>query len=80
MKHTHQYVVNGSQVMSDLEQAFAAQSGQIGVHLGHSPWILIDQARIDAFAEITEDQQFPILVPNHAHHRQLTNRLDLLIV
>ena len=45
MKHTHQYVVNGSQVMSDLELAFAAQSGQIGVHLGHSPWILIDQAQ-----------------------------------
>jgi acyl dehydratase len=47
MKHTHQYVVNGSQVMSDLDLAFAAQSRQIGVHLGHSPWILIDQARIE---------------------------------
>ena len=66
MKHTRQYVVNGSQVMSDLEQAFAAQSGQIGVHLGHSPWILIDQARIDAFAEITEDQQFIHVDPARA--------------
>ena len=37
MKHTHQYVVNGSQVMSDLELAFAAQSRQIGVHLGAQP-------------------------------------------
>ena len=66
MKHTREYVVNGSQVMSDLEQAFAAQSGQIGVHLGHSPWILIDQARIDAFAEITEDQQFIHVDPARA--------------
>ena len=66
MKHTRQYVVNGSRVMSDLEQAFAAQSGQIGVHLGHSPWILIDQARIDAFAEITEDQQFIHVDPARA--------------
>ena len=59
MKHTHQYVVNGSQVMSDLELAFAAQSRQIGVHLGHSPWILIDQARINGFAAITEDPIHP---------------------
>lgn len=58
MKHTPQYVVNGSQVMSDLELAFAAQSRQIGVYLGRSPWILIDQARIDGFAAITEDHQF----------------------
>ena len=42
MKHTDEYVVNGSSVMSDLERAFAAQSGQIGMHLGHSPWILVD--------------------------------------
>ena len=66
MKHTDEYVVNGSSVMSDLEQAFAAQSRQIGMHLGHSPWILVDQARIDAFAKITEDQQFIHVDPARA--------------
>jgi acyl dehydratase len=30
----------------------------IGKTLGRSPWLLIDQARIDAFADITEDPQF----------------------
>ena len=53
-------------MMSDLERAFAAQSGQIGMHLGHSPWILVDQARIDAFAKITEDQQFIHVDPARA--------------
>lgn len=66
MKHTDEYVVNGSSVMSDLEQAFAAQSRQIGMHLGDSPWILVDQARIDAFAKITEDQQFIHVDPARA--------------
>ena len=66
MKHTDEYVVNGSSVMSDLERAFAAQSRQIGMHLGHSPWILVDQARIDAFAKITEDQQFIHVDPARA--------------
>ena len=52
--------------MSDLERAFAAQSRQIGLHLGHSPWILVDQARIDAFSKITEDQQFIHVDPARA--------------
>jgi len=30
----------------------------IGTEIGLSKWILVDQARIDAFAEITEDRQF----------------------
>lgn len=30
----------------------------IGTEMGLSRWILVDQARIDAFAEITEDRQF----------------------
>lgn len=30
----------------------------IGTEIGVSRWILVDQARIDAFAEITEDRQF----------------------
>ena len=58
MKHTEEYVVNGSKLMSDLQNAYVAQSLLIGETLGHSPWLLIDQARINAFADITEDPQF----------------------
>ena len=32
--------------------------GRIGQEVGLSDWIVIDQARIDAFAEATEDRQF----------------------
>ncbi|TAJ56719.1 MaoC/PaaZ C-terminal domain-containing protein, partial [Brevundimonas sp.] len=32
--------------------------GLIGHEIGVSRWITVDQARIDAFAEITEDRQF----------------------
>jgi acyl dehydratase len=31
---------------------------KVGQEVGVSDWILIDQARIDAFAEVTEDRQF----------------------
>ena len=58
MKHTDEYVVNGSKLMSDLQNAYVAQSLLIGETLGHSPWLLIDQARINTFADITEDPQF----------------------
>ncbi len=40
--------------MVSIEE-FVALSGQM---LGHSDWLLIDQARIDAFADVTEDHQF----------------------
>ena len=30
----------------------------VGTEVGVSDWILVDQARIDAFAEVTEDRQF----------------------
>ena len=32
--------------------------GKIGEEIGVSGWLLIDQARIDAFAAVTEDHQF----------------------
>jgi acyl dehydratase len=32
--------------------------GKIGSEVGVSDWILVDQARIDAFADVTEDPQF----------------------
>ena len=31
---------------------------KVGTDIGTSNWILIDQARVDAFAEVTEDRQF----------------------
>jgi acyl dehydratase len=31
---------------------------KVGTEVGVSDWILVDQARIDSFAEITEDPQF----------------------
>ena len=33
-------------------------AGLVGQEVGVSRWITVDQARIDAFAEITEDRQF----------------------
>jgi len=33
-------------------------SARVGSEVGISGWILVDQARIDAFADITEDPQF----------------------
>ena len=33
-------------------------NARIGSEVGVSDWILIDQARIDAFADATEDRQF----------------------
>jgi len=39
---------------------------RVGEEVGVSDWILIDQARIDAFAEITEDPQFIHIDPARA--------------
>jgi acyl dehydratase len=33
-------------------------NARIGTEIGTSDWITIDQARIDAFAEVTEDRQY----------------------
>ncbi|TMJ18559.1 MAG: MaoC family dehydratase [Alphaproteobacteria bacterium] len=40
--------------------------GRVGSEVGLSDWILVDQARIDAFAEITEDRQFIHVDPEAA--------------
>ena len=32
--------------------------GKVGAEIGASPWILIDQAAIDTFADVTGDHQF----------------------
>ena len=39
---------------------------KVGQEVGVSDWILIDQARIDAFAEVTEDRQFIHVDPEAA--------------
>jgi acyl dehydratase len=39
---------------------------RIGTVIGHSDWITVDQARIDAFAEATEDRQFIHVDPDAA--------------
>ena len=39
---------------------------KVGSEVGISDWILIDQARIDAFAQITEDPQFIHIDPEAA--------------
>ena len=39
---------------------------RIGEEVGVSDWILIDQARIDAFADVTEDHQFIHIDPKAA--------------
>jgi acyl dehydratase len=41
-------------------------AARVGDEVGVSDWILIDQARIDAFAEITEDRQFIHVDPQAA--------------
>src|SRR3954462_586047 len=39
---------------------------RVGEEVGVSDWILVDQARIDAFAEVTEDRQFIHVDPEAA--------------
>jgi acyl dehydratase len=40
--------------------------GRVGTEVGVSGWLTIDQARIDAFAEATEDRQFIHVDPEAA--------------
>ena len=48
--------------VASLEEIHA----RIGTVIGTSDWITIDQARIDAFAEVTEDRQFIHVDPRAA--------------
>jgi len=45
--------------------------GLIGQEVGVSRWILVDQARIDAFADVTEDHQFIHVDPERARRTDL---------
>ena len=44
--------------MSNGENAFAVLSTIVGSAEGAGEWFLVDQERINAFAEVTEDRQF----------------------
>lgn len=46
--------------------SFEALRGMRGKELGVSDWVVIDQARIDAFADVTEDHQFVHVDPERA--------------
>ena len=52
--------------MSPLQSALEQQKALIGREIGLSPWVLVDQARIDAFADCTEDHQFIHVDPDRA--------------
>ena len=41
-----------------LEIAYQELKNQVGKHLGASQWMVIDQARIDRFADATDDHQW----------------------
>ena len=41
-----------------LEVAYEDLKDQVGVQLGASQWMVIDQARIDQFADATDDHQW----------------------
>ena len=43
-----------------------ALTERLGEEVGLSPWFRVDQARIDAFAEVTEDRQFIHVDPERA--------------
>ncbi len=40
------------------ENAYEVLKAAVGQPQGSSDWLLVDQSRIDAFAEVTEDRQF----------------------
>jgi acyl dehydratase len=53
-------------VATNGEQAYELFSAAIGQPEGAGDWYLIDQTRIDAFADVTEDHQFIHVDPKQA--------------
>lgn len=47
---------------------YDALIGAAGRDLGHSDWIIIDQKRINSFADVTEDHQWIHVDPEQATH------------
>ena len=52
--------------MSAPIMALSDLADRVGQELGVSKWYLLDQARIDAFAEVTDDPQFIHVDPERA--------------
>ena len=52
--------------MTHAEDAYALFEKAIGTSDGTGDWFLVDQARIDAFADVTEDHQFIHVDPEKA--------------
>ena len=52
--------------MSHIENARAKMESQIGQEVGVSDWILVDQAMIDKFADVTHDNQWIHIDPARA--------------
>ena len=52
--------------MSTPILSVADLAGRVGEELGVSKWYLLDQARVDAYAKIIEDEQFIHVDPNRA--------------
>jgi acyl dehydratase len=55
--------------MSDGADVKRISAGELAAMVGHeflSRWLIVDQARIDAFAKITEDEQFIHVDPKRA--------------
>ncbi len=52
--------------MTHAEDAYALFEKAIGTSDGTGDWLLVDQARINAFADVTEDHQFIHVDPEKA--------------
>lgn len=52
--------------MSAIETAMEKLTSQIGTEIGVSNWITVDQAMINAFADVTHDQQWIHVDPERA--------------
>ena len=55
--------------MSVWADATKIPAGELAAHVGevlHSHWFVVDQERIDAFAKVTEDEQFIHVDPERA--------------
>jgi acyl dehydratase len=55
--------------VSAWTEARTIPAAELQQHVGqvfHSPWLVVDQARIDAFATVTEDEQFIHVDPEKA--------------
>jgi len=51
---------------AETAQTLEGLKGRLGALIGVSPWLLVDQKRIDGFADVTEDHQFLHVDPRAA--------------